>query len=76
MRPGGLGPGGRGPGGLGGPGGPRGQRANMASGKPKNTSTTIKRLLAYIGRDKLKILFVFACVICASLTNLGGSYVL
>jgi ATP-binding cassette subfamily B multidrug efflux pump len=74
--PGGMklpGPGGRRPGGFGGHGGPRG---GMSGGKPKNTSATINRLLAYIGRDKFKILFVFACVLGSSLTNLGGSYIL
>ena len=30
--------------------------------KPQNTLATINRLLAYIGRDRLKVLFVFACV--------------
>jgi len=70
MRPGV--PGGRRPG-FGGPGGPR---AGIGGGKPKNASATIKRLLAYIGRDKIKILFVFACVIGSSLASLVGSYIL
>lgn len=69
-----AGPGGRRPGGFGGPGGPRGRI--MGGGKPKNTSATINRLLAYMGRDKVKILFVFACVIGSTLSNLGGSYIL
>ena len=67
------GPGGIRPGGPGGPGGPRG---GMGGGKPKNTYATISRLLAYIGRDKVKILFVFACVLGSTLANLGGSYIL
>lgn len=68
---GGFGPGGR----RGGPGGPPGMRG-MGGGKPKNTAAAIRRLLAYIGRDKLKVLFVFACVIGGSITSLGGSYIL
>jgi len=71
--PGGMrmaGPGGRRPGGPGGP------RAGMLGGKPKNISATINRLLAYIGEDKIKILFVFACVLGGTLTNLSGSYIL
>jgi ATP-binding cassette subfamily B multidrug efflux pump len=75
--PGGMkppGPGGRRPGGFGGPG--RGPRGFMGGGKPKNASVTINRLLAYIGRDKFKILLVFAFVLVSSLTNLGGSYIL
>ena len=68
----GPGPGGR-RGGFGGPG-PRG--AMIKGGKPKNASATINRLLAYIGRDKVKILFVFACVLGSSVAGLGGSYIL
>jgi len=83
--PGGMGPGGPGagrPGGAGrrrqgGPGGgPPGMRFAMSGGKPKNASATINRLLSYIGKDKYKILFVFACVLGGSLTNLAGSYIL
>ena len=62
--------------GMRGPGGPRGLRGAIGGGKPKNTSATINRLLAYIGRDKIKILFVFACVLGSSMTSLAGSYVL
>lgn len=65
------GPGGKRPGGFGGRG-PRG----MMGGKPKNSSAVINRLLAYIGRDKIKILFVFACVLASSLASLAGSYIL
>ena len=67
------GPGRRGPGG---PRGPRGHRVGMSGGKPRNMSATINRLLAYIGRDKFKILFALVCVLGSSMTNLGGSYIL
>ena len=60
----------------GGPGRPGGPHAAMAGGKPKNASATVNRLLAYIGRDKIKILFVFACVLGGTLANLSGSYLL
>jgi len=53
----------------------RGMRG-VPGGKPKNTAVTINRLLAYIGRDKVKILFVFGFVLLGSLANLGGSYIL
>lgn len=68
----GMGPERRGPGGFRGPG-PRG---GIGGGKPKNASATINRLLSYIGKDKYKILFVFACLLGASITNLAGSYIL
>jgi len=67
-------PGGRRPGGFGGP--PGGPRVAMVGGRPKNASATINRLLAYIGRDKFKILFVFVCVLGSSLASLAGSYIL
>ncbi len=68
----GMRPGGRpGPG----PGGPRGPMGAMG-GKPKNVSATVNRILAYIGRDKMKILIVLACVLGSTLASLGGSYIL
>ncbi|ABN52728.1 ABC transporter transmembrane region [Acetivibrio thermocellus ATCC 27405] len=67
------GPGGKRPLGF---GGPRGMRGAVGGAKPKNASATINRLLAYIGRDKIKILFVFACVLGSSLASLAGSYIL
>ncbi|MFU0828121.1 MAG: ABC transporter [Lachnoclostridium sp.] len=67
------GPGGVRPGPRGMKGGPRG---GIGGGKPKNTGATISRLLAYMGRDKFKILFVFICVLGSTLTNLGGVYIL
>jgi len=45
-------------------------RGAVGGAKPKNASATINRLLAYIGRDKIKILFVFACVLGSSLATL------
>ncbi len=45
-------------------------------GKPKDIGAVIRRLLTYIGRDKLKILFVFICVLGSAVTGLGGSYIL
>lgn len=60
-----------------GPGGRRGgPRGHVGGGKPKNASATINRLLAYIGKDKIKIFFVLACVLGSSLTSLAGSYIL
>lgn len=63
----------KGPGGPG-PRGPRG--AAMKGGKPKNSGAVINRLLHYIGKDKVKVLFVFLFVLGGTITNLGGSYCL
>ncbi len=61
-----------GPMGQGGPG----RRINMDTSKPKHTKKSIKRLLSYLNKDKLKILAAFVCVVVAAITNLAGSYIL
>ena len=53
--------------------GPKGQGPG---GKPKNTKVTLKRLFKYLEQDKLKLFFVFVCVILAAFANLAGSYML
>lgn len=58
-------------------GGPGGRNARFAEKvKPKNTKETIKRLLAYVSKDKGKIAAAFVCVLVAAVTNLTGSYLL
>ncbi len=56
-------------------GGPRG-RMMGGGGKPKNTAKTIKRLLAYISKDKIKIILAFFLTLAASASTLAGSYML
>lgn len=64
-----------GPGGPG--GGPRGKhQASMKNEKGKNVSGSIKRIMSYIAKDKLKLIIVFICVIVSTLSSLGGSYLL
>lgn len=53
-----------------------GHGRNMKVSKPKNTKATIKRLASYIAEDKMKLVFVFICVIATSLTTIAGSYML
>lgn len=50
--------------------------AKPGGGKPKDIASVINRLLSYIGKDKIKVLFVFICVLGSAVTSLGGSYVL
>lgn len=66
-----------GPMGPGGPGrGPgRGGRA-MMGGKPKNSGATIKRLLSYMGKDKIFVCLALVCVVAFSAATLLGSYLL
>ena len=54
-------------------GGPRGKRA---SGKPKNTLNTIKRLLSYVGVYKFRLITVFLCMILTTLASLCGGYLI
>lgn len=64
------------PGPMGGPkGGPHGRTALSVS-KPQDTFAVIKRLFTYIGNDKIKIMFVFLCVLGGAISSLGGSYIL
>ena len=56
-----------------GPGGPR-RGGPHASGKPKNTSATVKRLFSYIAEHKFKLILVFLLMLTSSITSLIGSY--
>lgn len=60
-----------------GPGrGHRGKQGPGLGGKPKNVSGVIRRLFNYIGKDKIKIVFVYISVLGSALTSLGGTYIL
>lgn len=58
-----------------GPGGPKGT-SRLSGTKPKNAFAVLRRLFSYVGRDKMKIPFVFVCVLLSALAGLGGSYIL
>ncbi len=62
----------------GGPGGHRGggPRGRMAVGKPKNTKSTVRGLLKYIGIYKFRLLTVMVCMLFSTLASLVGSYIL
>ena len=62
-------PGGRGPGGPGG-------RGPGGHGKPKNARATIARLLRYVARYKLRLIFVALCMLLQTVASLCGSYLL
>lgn len=44
--------------------------------KPHNTKNTIKRLMTYIGKHKIKLIAAFVFVIISAASNLGASYML
>ena len=70
------------PAGRGGPGGPRGRGPGPGGpgmrpkGKPLHSRATAKRLLGYIGAHWFRLIFVFLCMICSTLTSLVGTYLL
>lgn len=57
-----------------GPGGPPGMRG--PGGKPKNARHVIHRLFNYLGKDKVKLIYVFICVVTTTITTLSASYLL
>ncbi len=59
----------------GGPGGPRYNR-KQAGGDPKKTSATIKRILSYLKKYKIHLIFVLLCMLTSTVTSLCGSYML
>ena len=44
--------------------------------KPKNMGKTISRLVGYLTRSKLPLLFVLLCLLISVGTNIGGSYMM
>ncbi len=57
-------------------GGPRGggPHGGKAKGKPKNLGNTVKRLLSYVGKYKLRLVLVFTAMILTTLASLCGGY--
>ena len=57
--------------------GPRGPRRDMGmGGKPKEMKRTIKRLLSYVGKHKMKLALVCLCMLVTAVTSLVGSYMI
>lgn len=48
----------------------------MQKAKPKDAKASIKRLFAYVGKDKWKIAFVLVLVVLNAVSSLAGSYIL
>ena len=53
-----------------------GHRGARPAGKPKNLSSTVTRLLSYVGKYKLRLLFVFLCMILTTVSSLCGGYLI
>ena len=57
-------------------GGPGHRHGPRAKGKPKNTAKTVKRLLSYVGKYKMRLVFVFLCMILTTVSSLCGGYLI
>lgn len=56
--------------------GPGRAAAAKGGGMPKNSRETVKRLMAYLEKDRLGMAAAFFCVIISTVTNLTGAYML
>ena len=57
-------------------GGPGKRNGTMATGKPKDTSKTVKRLMHYVGVYKIHFALVFLCLIISTIASSVGTYLL
>ena len=57
-------------------GGPGNRHGVRGKGKPKNVGKTIKRLLSYVGRYRLRLISVFICMILTTVFSLCAGYLL
>ncbi len=51
-------------------------RGARATGKPKNTKATVKRILKYVSNQKIRLLFVAVCMLFSTVSQLIGSFML
>ena len=62
---------------MGGPGrGPGARAAAGRGGRPRQTRQTVRRLMAYLKEDKLRMTMAFVCVILNTFGTLAGAYML
>ena len=59
-----------------GPGGPRGGGYARGGGQPREMKAVLKRLMAYLEQDRLKMGLAFFCVLISTVTSLAGAYML
>ena len=57
-------------------GGPGRGPGPRAKGKPKNIGKTVGRLLSYVGKYRLRLIFVFLCMILTTVSSLCGGYLI
>ena len=57
-------------------GGPGRGRGPRGKGKPKNVGVTVKRLLSYVGKYKLRLVSVFLCMFLTTISSLCAGYLI
>ena len=57
-------------------GGPGRRHGPGGKGKPKNMGATIKRLLSYVGKFKVRLIFVFFAMILTTVSSLCAAYLI
>ena len=57
-------------------GGPGRGRGPGVKGKPKNMGKTVGRILSYVGKFRLRLVFVFACMILTTISSLCAGYLI
>ena len=57
-------------------GGPGARHGHRGKGKPKNLGSTVKRILSYVGRYKLRLLSVFLCMLLTTVSSLCAGYLI
>ena len=55
-------------------GGPGRGRGPRGKGKPQNVGKTVSRILSYVGKYKLRLVFVFLCMFITTLSSLLGGF--
>ena len=57
-------------------GGPGRGRGPRGKGTPKNVGVTVKRLLSYVGKYKLRLVSVFLCMFLTTISSLCAGYLI
>ena len=57
-------------------GGPGRHARDRQGGKPKNVGRTIKRLMVYVMKEKVRLIIALVCVLVSTLSALAASYML
>ena len=57
-------------------GGPGNKHGVKGKGKPKNMGKTVSRILSYVGKYKLRLFFVFLCMLLTTVSSLCAGYLI